>query len=552
MQQLLLLNSKPATANAASDAAWKGGAVAGSGPADSGFNDAMSQVRRNLDDGFPNQAGMRAPGAFGIAGAATLEPGAGGQRQYLTSSGWTAGTFLPPLGNQAWAGQTPYSVPGQTQSELFGSELSATSGPMLLQELTAQLSGLMQQEGVQEKLESMGLDPELLKQLQQRLDDLTEALSALDGTASNDVALAMLMAGQGLVDDPALNAIREKLDALMSENGLAQSDGLVQPLHTALNALTQFAKVQPTTDPSIAQAAPHAQLLGGIMALNRLRGEGSSAGNARPNADLRQWTESLGATASTALSSSASPEGSGTLSSSASGYGSQSGQSPMLSTSYMQGPGTLQMSAESDQNFRQTMESALTPAAKLEVAAELPDDSVARLNELAANKPAQNTQSAANLRPYSSSVNTPVGDPEWTEKMNEKVIWMSSRGIQSAQIHLNPAELGPVDVKVSVQNDQTVVHFNVQNTTVRELLESNVHRLREMMDSGGVNLSQVDVEERSADQQGFARQFRDDDAGSQGSASNERDGGESGDASAESARVAVSSLDNISIIDDYA
>lgn len=110
------------------------------------------------------------------------------------------------------------------------------------------------------------------------------------------------------------------------------------------------------------------------------------------------------------------------------------------------------------------------------------------------------------LKTYTMMVPQPVNDPQWIDSMGEKIVWLTGRNLQSAEIHLNPAELGPVDVKVQVQNDQTTVTFTVQHASVRELLEANVHRLREMMEGNGVNLRDVQVgADTTGQQQAFAR-----------------------------------------------
>lgn len=97
------------------------------------------------------------------------------------------------------------------------------------------------------------------------------------------------------------------------------------------------------------------------------------------------------------------------------------------------------------------------------------------------------------LKQYSMSLETNVQDPEWGDEMGQKIVWLTGRAIQSAEIHLNPADLGPIEVKINVQNEQAVVTFHAQNSTVRDMLESNVHRLRDMMESNGVDLAEVSV-----------------------------------------------------------
>ena len=110
---------------------------------------------------------------------------------------------------------------------------------------------------------------------------------------------------------------------------------------------------------------------------------------------------------------------------------------------------------------------------------------------------------------------TGMDAPEWGDEIGQKIVWFTGRSIQSAEIHLNPAELGPIDVKISVQNDTASVTFNAHNSSVRELLESNVTRLREMMEQNGVELQQVDVDSRQSDER-YGSSGRDADAEGQG------------------------------------
>jgi flagellar hook-length control protein FliK len=113
----------------------------------------------------------------------------------------------------------------------------------------------------------------------------------------------------------------------------------------------------------------------------------------------------------------------------------------------------------------------------------------------------QSKLNGAGLKQYSTSLETNVQDPEWGDEMGQKIVWLTGRAIQSAEIHLNPADLGPIEVQIKVQNDQTAVTFHAQNSTVRDMLESNVHRLRDMMESNGVDLAEVSVgSDESGDQ----------------------------------------------------
>jgi flagellar hook-length control protein FliK len=98
------------------------------------------------------------------------------------------------------------------------------------------------------------------------------------------------------------------------------------------------------------------------------------------------------------------------------------------------------------------------------------------------------------------AVGMPFQQAQWGEAVAERVMWMSSQGLQEAEIHLNPTDLGPMQVKVSVVADQAHVSFVVSNASVREALDQSAIRLREMFNNEGLNLVDVDVSDQSQHQ----------------------------------------------------
>ena len=90
-------------------------------------------------------------------------------------------------------------------------------------------------------------------------------------------------------------------------------------------------------------------------------------------------------------------------------------------------------------------------------------------------------------------VDLPVGKPGWSDAVADKVMWMSSQNINSAEIHLNPPDLGPLSVRVSTHHDQTSVFFTSSHATVRDALDQSLPRLREMMEGQGIQLLDAGV-----------------------------------------------------------
>lgn len=92
-----------------------------------------------------------------------------------------------------------------------------------------------------------------------------------------------------------------------------------------------------------------------------------------------------------------------------------------------------------------------------------------------------------------TSVNIPVLGEGWGEALNERVTWMAGKSIQRAEIRLNPADMGPIRVEVSVDDDVAKIAFSAQNAVTREAIELALPRLREMLSENGIALAGTDI-----------------------------------------------------------
>lgn len=97
---------------------------------------------------------------------------------------------------------------------------------------------------------------------------------------------------------------------------------------------------------------------------------------------------------------------------------------------------------------------------------------------------------------------TPMPQPfnrqAWDDALGQNVMWMAKNNVQSASLHLNPPQLGPLELKVSINHDQANVSFVVHHGAVRDAIEGALPRLRDMFGDGGVNLANVNVSDHSA------------------------------------------------------
>ncbi|WP_245792289.1 flagellar hook-length control protein FliK [Teredinibacter waterburyi] len=113
--------------------------------------------------------------------------------------------------------------------------------------------------------------------------------------------------------------------------------------------------------------------------------------------------------------------------------------------------------------------------------------------------PTANTQANARMQ---MPVTIRFGQPEWAGMVAERSAMMAAQKITSAELRLDPPELGPLQVRVTVNaHDQASVNFVSANPNVREALDQTASRLRELLEQQGVDLTDVNVSDQSSQQQ---------------------------------------------------
>jgi flagellar hook-length control protein FliK len=100
-----------------------------------------------------------------------------------------------------------------------------------------------------------------------------------------------------------------------------------------------------------------------------------------------------------------------------------------------------------------------------------------------------------------------VGTRAWDQALGQKVIWLVAGGEQSAELTLNPPELGPLQVILNVNNDQLSADFSSHQQDVRDALESSLPKLKQILNDAGIQLSGFSV---NAGTQNSNQQFQQD------------------------------------------
>ena len=124
---------------------------------------------------------------------------------------------------------------------------------------------------------------------------------------------------------------------------------------------------------------------------------------------------------------------------------------------------------------------------------------------------ANNISSMNPLTMPQTEIAEPFGRPAWAQGMGKQILWMANQNISSAEIRLNPAHLGPIEVRLDISDDQINVALSSRHANVREAMEMALPKLREMFDNNGLSLADTDIS-----QQSFAEQREQNTAKGQG------------------------------------
>lgn len=98
-----------------------------------------------------------------------------------------------------------------------------------------------------------------------------------------------------------------------------------------------------------------------------------------------------------------------------------------------------------------------------------------------------------------TAVNTiaaPVGSSAWPDEFSQKISWVSTQQNQTAELHLNPPDLGPMKVVISVTDNQATALFTSPHSAVREAIENALPKLRESFADNGIMLGNATVSDQ--------------------------------------------------------
>jgi flagellar hook-length control protein FliK len=94
---------------------------------------------------------------------------------------------------------------------------------------------------------------------------------------------------------------------------------------------------------------------------------------------------------------------------------------------------------------------------------------------------------------HTDTLPTPLSSPEFTQALSDKVgLWVAGaaqEGPMTAELHLNPAEMGPVHIRIELDGQTANVDFAAQALETRQAIEASLPMLSEALAQAGLSLS---------------------------------------------------------------
>ncbi len=114
------------------------------------------------------------------------------------------------------------------------------------------------------------------------------------------------------------------------------------------------------------------------------------------------------------------------------------------------------------------------------------------------------TRSAEPATPLQAELRAAVGSEAFAPALGARLSVLVRDGIEHAQLRLNPAELGPIEVRIDLDGPRAQVDFSAAHATTRQALQDAVPALASALRESGLTLTGGGVFEQPREQRGEA------------------------------------------------
>ena len=124
---------------------------------------------------------------------------------------------------------------------------------------------------------------------------------------------------------------------------------------------------------------------------------------------------------------------------------------------------------------------------------------------IAAAGPVRGSSEAAGTVPTALTLATPIDAPEFSATFGIQVSLLAQDGVQHAELHLNPAETGPVSIHIAVEGTTARVDFGADLAATRQAIERGLPELAGALRDAGLTLTGGGVSQHAGSRQGGDR-----------------------------------------------
>lgn len=114
--------------------------------------------------------------------------------------------------------------------------------------------------------------------------------------------------------------------------------------------------------------------------------------------------------------------------------------------------------------------------------------------------PAVNQSTGSTPTPF--VLHAPVASQAWQQQLSHQLSGLTQRGHHQVELHLNPAELGPLSVSLKVDDQGAQAQFLSAHASVRAAVEQAIPQLREALAEQGIALGEASVGEQQRQNSG--------------------------------------------------
>lgn len=103
-------------------------------------------------------------------------------------------------------------------------------------------------------------------------------------------------------------------------------------------------------------------------------------------------------------------------------------------------------------------------------------------------------------RPFTNipqTITARLGSSVWANEFSQMITWVSTKQSQTAELQLNPPDLGPLNVVLKISDNQLTAQFISPHSSVRDAVENSLPKLRDVLADNNIMLGNTTVSDQA-------------------------------------------------------